>query len=311
VVEKRFIAPTSATVKDAVALIEALGCDPRSGMCVCPGHDDHSPSLSVREVDGKLLVHCFVCEQDHLLARLRELGLWPITHNAPSGPALTPRRSDAERREYALKILEHTRANRGVDLAEFLIDYFAGRGITAVPSTAMLAVPHNTDPHLGERLVPDDPGMVFEVTDGQKIIGAHVTWLSPDLTAKRKQEPQRQFFGPVGGGFIKLYAGELDPKGKLIVAEGIETAMAASQIAGGLPAIAALSAKNLVKITPPPAAEYIIAADNDAPGLAGARALAAKLVRAGQVVRLAVPTEPQSDWNDMLIKKGEGRGCAI
>ncbi|RLC35681.1 hypothetical protein DRH29_05935, partial [candidate division Kazan bacterium] len=26
---------------------------------LCPGHNDHQPSLSVRQADGKILVQCF------------------------------------------------------------------------------------------------------------------------------------------------------------------------------------------------------------------------------------------------------------
>ena len=82
--------------------------------------------------------------------------------------------------------------------------------------------------------------------------------------------------------------------------------MAAAQIARGLPAIAALSATNLPKITPPRAAEYIVAADNDVAGLAGARALASKLARVGPLVRLAIPPRPGSDWNDVLMEERDG-----
>ena len=74
-----------------------------------------------------------------------------------------------------------------------------------------------------------------------------------------------------------------------MIGEGIENALSAAQLGGGLPAIAGISAKNLAKITPPPAREYIIAADHDPPGLSGASTLAERLVRAGHFVRIAVP----------------------
>ena len=286
-----------------VDIVNALGGDPRTGMGCCPAHDDEIPSLHVTESqNGKLLFHCFAgCPQAAVVDALRCHGLWPIPGTIPRPTMPRRRRSDDERRDYALKILADTQANRGRELAEALDDYFARRGIERVPATAMLALPYNLDPQLGERLVPDeDPAMVFEITDGVKTLGCHVTWLNPGITAKRDKEPTRQSFGPVGGGFIKLYTGELEPT-KLVIAEGVETAMAAAQIAHGLPAIAGLSATNMPKITPPLAREYIIAADHDTAGLRGARALAYKLVCAGHVVRIAIPPRPDSDWNDAVM----------
>lgn len=47
------------------------------GTARCPAHDDRSPSLSVAEKDGVVLVHCHSgCEQDDVIDALREKGLW-------------------------------------------------------------------------------------------------------------------------------------------------------------------------------------------------------------------------------------------
>ena len=166
---------------------EALGGDLRTGMCCCPAHDDHAPSLSVSEKDGKVLWYCHAgCSQAAVLDALRARGLWPVTNDAPGNRVKTPRRSDDERREFALKILADTAANRGRELASELSQYFARRGIKTVPPTAMLALPVNLDPYQRVRLIADDPAMVFQVTDGEKILGAHVTWLTPDLSDKRE-----------------------------------------------------------------------------------------------------------------------------
>lgn len=63
----------------AQRLIEALsnaGCRPRSNgeqkwSALCPGHDDSSPSLSIRATDDRVLVHCFAgCDVDTVLAPL-------------------------------------------------------------------------------------------------------------------------------------------------------------------------------------------------------------------------------------------------
>jgi hypothetical protein len=47
-------------------------------MVPCPAHDDRSPSLSISERDGRVLVHCFAgCSQADVIAALRSRGLWP------------------------------------------------------------------------------------------------------------------------------------------------------------------------------------------------------------------------------------------
>lgn len=50
----------------------------RSGwIACCPAHDDQKPSLSIREVDGKILVHCHVgCGNTEVIGVLKKRGLW-------------------------------------------------------------------------------------------------------------------------------------------------------------------------------------------------------------------------------------------
>jgi len=43
----------------------------------CPAHDDRNPSLSIREVDGKVLLHCHAgCTQRDVINALKAGGLW-------------------------------------------------------------------------------------------------------------------------------------------------------------------------------------------------------------------------------------------
>jgi len=53
----------------------------RSGSCwmaKCPAHDDRNPSLSIREADGKVLLHCHAgCRQRDVIDALKAKGLWP------------------------------------------------------------------------------------------------------------------------------------------------------------------------------------------------------------------------------------------
>ena len=91
------------TTLDAAAIRESLACG-RSGCDCdrarsnthCPAHDstarDQTPSLSVTEEGGKLLVKCFNgCTQDAVIAALKAKGLWP-------GPAGSRRSGTARQR---------------------------------------------------------------------------------------------------------------------------------------------------------------------------------------------------------------------
>jgi DNA primase len=43
----------------------------------CPAHDDHNPSLSIREDGGKVLLHCHAgCEQRDVIEALKARGVW-------------------------------------------------------------------------------------------------------------------------------------------------------------------------------------------------------------------------------------------
>ena len=52
-------------------------CYRPNGNVHCPAHDDTNPSLSVKEVDGKILLKCFAgCSFEEITNALRERGLW-------------------------------------------------------------------------------------------------------------------------------------------------------------------------------------------------------------------------------------------
>jgi len=82
----------------------------------CPAHDDHTPSLSIRDAgDGKVLVRCHAgCEQEQVISVLRSRGLW--TSNGPrSRPTQRPTvqhkadQDDIRRPEVALTIWQATK----------------------------------------------------------------------------------------------------------------------------------------------------------------------------------------------------------
>src|SRR5437762_1041304 len=64
--------------------------------CICPGHDDHNPSLHVQEgEDGSALVKCRAgCEQEQVLSALEERGMHRRALFSPNGS-----RNSSEARE--------------------------------------------------------------------------------------------------------------------------------------------------------------------------------------------------------------------
>jgi hypothetical protein len=57
-------------------IVHALGG--RGNQARCPANKDRTPSLSVTERDGKILLHCHAgCPQEAVIAALRDMGLWP------------------------------------------------------------------------------------------------------------------------------------------------------------------------------------------------------------------------------------------
>jgi len=75
---------TAINIKD---IIQALGAK-RSGSgytAKCPVHQDRSPSLSIGERDGKILLFCHAgCTQEAVIGHLRQRGLWPEQRPMPA-----------------------------------------------------------------------------------------------------------------------------------------------------------------------------------------------------------------------------------
>ena len=53
-------------------------------MARCPAHEDHNPSLAIREKDGKVLLHCHAgCEQRDVLDALKARNIWEPEQKQP------------------------------------------------------------------------------------------------------------------------------------------------------------------------------------------------------------------------------------
>jgi hypothetical protein len=269
----------------------------------CPGHDDRTPSLSIRQAEhGKVLVRCHAgCNQKRVIAALRRRGLWAIDGPGLLSPKVrcapiehSPDPDQTRRSEAALAIWEPPKQAQGT-LVEV---YLASRGIRLAPDGLRF---HPALRHPSGGIWPAMVALVTRGHDG-KPLAIHRTYLARSGIAKAPVEPQKMMLGPCRGGAVRL----ADPGHVLMVGEGIETCLAAMQ-ATGHPAWAALSTSGLRALNlPGEVREVIVLADGDEPGEAAARNAALRWMREGRRVRIARPPWGM-DFNDML----RGRAARI
>jgi hypothetical protein len=264
----------------------------------CPAHDDHTPSLSIRDAEeNKVLVRCHAgCDQERVIAALRGRGLW-----AESGPRSLshvtrrtpvehkPDQADARRSEAALAIWQSAQPAQGTPVETYL----ASRGICLRPPDALRF--HAGLKHPSGGFWPAMLALVTSGADGTPL-AIHRTFLTRDGGGKAPVDPQKMMLGPCRGGAVRL----AEPGDRLMVGEGIETCLAA-MVASGHPVWAALSisglrALNLSKNV----LDVIVLADGDAAGEAAARDCAWRWKREGRRVRIARPPQGM-DFNDMLM----------
>lgn len=159
------------------------------------------------------------------------------------------------------------------------------------------------------------PGMIAVFSDANgKASTIHRTYLTAD-GKKAVLEPNRMFMAgniPPGGA-IRLSRPDEDIT-HLGVAEGIETALSARQLFGGMPVWATTGAPLLKQWQPPPTAmDITIFSDNDDSftGQAAAYALANRLTMEAQrdgiqrKITVRIPAISGTDFNDVLQQGGQ------
>jgi putative DNA primase/helicase len=153
----------------------------------------------------------------------------------------------------------------------------------------------------GKHLDDEQAMLARVITPQNRCVALHRTYLLPE---NKREKKITKTIGTINGGAIRLF----NVKGAttLIIAEGIETAIAARWLLkdkqGLFPAWAAISANGMKKIAVPTFIErVIIMADNDSSytGQAAAYDLANRLkVREKRNVEVFFPKKPDTDWLD-------------
>jgi len=254
------------------------------GACPACGYTN---SLVLTEREGRALWWCASCrDKEALTVALRGAGYSP----PPDRTEAPERPSCADRTASALALWERAREDDGT-----IRRYLESRHVLGFMPDDVRLLPSLRHRESGTAW----PCMVAAVRDaGGTIRAVHRTWLRPDGTGKAPLEPVKKTLGPVAGCAVRLHPAD----DALIVAEGIETALAASLLFD-LPAWACLSAGGLESVAlPERIASVLIAADNDANhvGQRAAETLARRLTGELRSVRIAMPDTPGCDFNDVL-----------
>ena len=154
--------------------------------------------------------------------------------------------------------------------------------------------------------------------DGSALVAIHRTWLAQDGTTgrwgKASLQNPKMTLGSYAGGAIRIARGASGkplaqaPDGdRVVLAEGIETALSVALACPELRVLAAVSLANIGRVVLPPAVRHVtLAADNDGGNVAAQRALQTAVERflaQGRTVAVAMPEQPGSDWNDVLTEQ--------
>jgi len=263
----------------------------------CSAHEDRTPSLSINSKDdGTVLFYCHAgCTQEDVISTLKERGLWkneswskpkvqsPIKPNTNNRSA-----KDDSKKDFAKSVWD-TATSAENTLVE---TYLTSRGIT-VPCPDSLRF-HSNLKHKDGKYFPVMIGAITNSLD-DTFQGVHRTFLQKDGSGKAPVKDPKLMLGQASSGIVKLGEATED----IILAEGIETAMAVAQITEKS-VWAALSAGNLKSLPLPKQILHVkIFADGDKAGKDAAKLAARKFSIEGRSVCIITAPDGQ-DFNDLL-----------
>lgn len=255
----------------------------------CPhcGRGPHDKTLSLNT--QKRVGYCHRCQ-------------WTTGFGAPehfSHQGVVDLEEERAKRQFKYdKILETTQEIRPKDAAGCYLERRLG---TQLPDLPRLGYSYGVRYYTGTKYATT-PAMIGRLQDVEgRTAGLHITHLGTDGTKAYGSDSRRYCkLSPMKGCAIRLF-----PAGRtLIVAEGIETALALHCIEGD-PAWACTSAALLRAFIPPPEVEHlIIAGDNDSNGV-GQKAAYDLYHKYRNFIdcSVMVPDKENTDWLDSFRSK--------
>ena len=282
------------------------------GMVRCVAHDDgKEPGLKVWDYNNDVFTHCFAgCDWKDIKAELRRQGLLaehdrfsPRREVSKPRPSRHPYNSAAEAktREKVRRLWDEGQPIEG-SVGE--VYFREARGITIPIPPAI-----RFHPALPYWTVGDDdkptvlgewPSLLCAITNAtDELIGVERIYLKPDGSGKAKLPDglkAKKGIGHKKGGRVELGASGT----QLGLAEGIETALSATQLFGDV-CWAALGGQNLKSfVIPRQVTHFILFVDNGDPGHKLAREAACEFEKQGRPTWLVFPKPEFGDFNNQL-----------
>jgi putative DNA primase/helicase len=265
------------------------------GMCHCPAHDDHSPSLSVRAGTFALLFKCFAgCDTRAVIRAIAKVDRASLGRRPGKAidqeMGLQPR----GRCEPGLRIWNSSSPLHGSLAARYL----HSRCLLLLPPALRF---HPRTPLGRGRAAIFRPAMIAALQEGGTLVAIQRTFLDLDGSLAPDLDNSRRMLGrPMGGAVVLAPATE-----RLGLAEGIETALSAMMLFS-IPVWATLGNERLHQIAVPDNVSHLfLLPDNDRGGRLGAARAATALQRDGRLVETIWPPAGFNDWNDVLRHGGD------
>ncbi len=264
---------------------------------ICGGTDRFS--FTNKDDSGKYF--CRGCGPGDGLDLLKSLNGWDLKKAAQEVERVlgVPERVKfASRPDPARALRAVYSGSRPVQKGDPVETYLQARGLSLLPP----ALRFHPGLHLQGRTYCTMLALLYDVTG--KAVSIHRTYLEGN--AKAPVDNPKRIMPPITtitGSAARLWPATTE----VVLAEGIETAIAASSLFG-LPGWACISAHGLETVVLPDSIKtVVIAADHDL-NFVGQRAsytLAASLSSEGRTVSVKVAPLPNSDWlNELLLRQG-------
>lgn len=270
--------PTAETL----AIVGRLGghWNGRYALVTCPAHEDRTPSLSIRQGQHSILVHCFAgCDGGDVMRAIRQA----LGHQVGSQRALPVPAND--RTAPFQRLWSEGVAITGTLAHRYLREI---RGVTEIPPDVRF---HPACP-MGRGSSPRRlPALLVGVFRAQRVIAIQRLFLDP-VTGQRTH---RMMLGNSRGGtWPASFAGDT-----MRIAEGFETACAYAQLTGR-EAGTCFGLRNFAGFAVGPGIrQVILLPDNDQEGIQAARAAIAARQSPDQPFSFERCPAGFSDWAEM------------